>query len=152
MIALLVIDVLLHKVEIKLYVCQKREEGMLANFSSLGEHGHMNFCVSRTVEKRLFCFVLFVCFFFLSRALDGLWRESKGSVTRLKWKLQCTLFDTLSSTIPASKQLSITPYRQSSPYCTWSRVSESPFPDSKCLKTLNNTLRRWFLAETRQSF
>ena len=112
---------------------------MLPCFLSLGKHEHMNFHVCRTIGERLF--------FFLFRALDGLWRENRGSVTRLKWKLQCTL----SSTIPASKQLSITLYRQCSRYCTWSTVFESPFPDSNCLKILNNTLWRWFLAATWQS-
>ena len=51
MIALLVLDVLLQKVEIKLQVRQKREEGMLPCFSSLGKHGHINFYVCRTVDK-----------------------------------------------------------------------------------------------------
>ena len=52
MIALLVLDVLLDKVEIKLQVRQKRKKGMLPCFSSLRKHGHMNFYVCRTVDKR----------------------------------------------------------------------------------------------------
>ena len=131
-------------IEIKLQVRQKRKEDMLSCFSSLGKHGHLNFYVCRTVDKRL---LFFFFFFFLSRALDGIWRENRGSVTKLKWKLQCTL----SSTIPASKHPSITLYRQSSRYFPWSRVSESPFPDSNCLKIFNNMLRRAFLAATWRS-
>ena len=139
MVALLALDVLLHKVEIKLQVRQKRKESMLPCFSSLGKHGHMNFYVCRTVDKRLFCFLI-TC---PRRTL----KRNRGSATRLKWKLQCTL----SSTIPASKHPSITLYRQSSRYFPWSRVSESPFPDSNCLKIFNNTLRRGFLAATWRS-
>ena len=71
MIALLVPDVLLHKVEIKLQVRQKRKEGILPCFSSLGKHGHMNFCVCRTVNKTLFCF-------FLSRALTDFEEKIEG--------------------------------------------------------------------------
>ena len=40
---------------------------------------------------------------------------------------------------------------QSSQYCMWSRVSESPSPNFNCLKISNNTLRRWFLAATWQA-
>ena len=114
----------------------KRRGRHASVFSSLRKHGHMNFCLSYCEQD--------VVLFFLSCFLNRLWRENRGSVTRLKWKQQCTL----SSTIPASKQPSITPYRQSSRYCTWSRVSESPFSDSNCLKILSNTFRRWFLTAT----
>ena len=54
MMALVVLDVPLHKVEIKLQVRQKSKEDMLPFFSSLGKHGHMNFYVCPTVDKRLF--------------------------------------------------------------------------------------------------
>ena len=46
-------------IEIKLQFRQKRKEDMLSCFSSLGKHGHFNFYVCRTVDKRLLFFFFF---------------------------------------------------------------------------------------------
>ena len=79
------------------------------------------------------------------------WYITEVSFNSKQSRASSTTVTTLSPTVSASKHLSIILYRQSSQYCTWSRVSESPFSNFNCLKISNNTLRRWFLAATWQA-
>ena len=71
MIALLILDVLLHKVEIKLQVRQKGEEGMLPCFQA-SENMDTWISVCRTVNKTLFCFFYHVSSTDFEGKIEGL--------------------------------------------------------------------------------